>query len=361
MGSASSVSKKCLSTTQVTSLNTSPKEQITTTREDYYSPKLTNSSISDKELLKQCENELLRQCEQLRSSRLSDDQVKELLTMVIGFLNNNKRNQSALCNECIRDIMTIVKSCSAVTEALQIIIYLCRCDGTRRNNPDIKALSHDNYSIKNIEELGACGACEVVVEFLKSFGESDVNITELGFWAIYCLAFSSSNREKLGLCGACKVVTDLLNIHYTSANVTETGCWAIYSLSFNNSLNKASLGTDIGCEVVVEALKIHGKSSSSVAEAGCYAISNLAANDDINNAKLGDCGACEIVIEVLKVHGKTNIDIAEAGCLAICNLAFIESNRDKLGICNILMELRQMYKERNMIIASCEDIILLLQ
>ena len=139
------------------------------------------------------------------------------------------------------------------------------------------------------------------------------------------------------------------------------GCLAIYSLTFKNSINKQKLGSCKACEVVVEALKAHGKNNSFLTEAGCYAISNLAADDDINNAKLGECGACETVIEMLKVHGKTNIDIAEAGCLAICNLAFIESNRDKLGICKIAKELWQLYNEANPMISQCLDIITMLQ
>ena len=290
-----------------------------------------------------------------------EDDDKELLSRIASFCKVNKSNQHAL-NECIHDVVEVIHSSKAVTESLEAILYLSFCENDRKTIENFHTLATAHYNIKSIEDLGSHGACEIVVKLLKLFGVIDSKIAELGLWCIYCLAFSSVNRVKLDASGVCETVIDLLNIHgENSPSVVEVGFWAIYHLSFKNSLNKSKLGSDIGCEVVVEALKLHGKSSSSVSEAGFYAISNLVANDDINNAKLGECGACEIVIEMLKIHGKSNMNVAEAGCLAICNLAFLEDNRDKLGICKILIELCLTYRETNPTIKNCESIILMLQ
>ena len=307
---------------------------------------------------------IMRKLKKNRSSPIDSDAhvtntSKELLSAIANVCKDNKSSQDSL-KGYIKDILQLIFSSTAIVESLQTILCLCMC--YQDDNHTFHALTSIQYNIDNIDELGTYGACEIVVSLLEKFGDRDLSVAKLGFCVIYCLAFSEINRTKLGFNGACESVIYLLNTYgEIKQSFAEVGCWTIYRLSFNNNLNKSKLGADIGCEVVVEVLKEYGKCNPLVAEAGCYAISNLASNHDINNEELGKCGACEIVIELLKLYSKSNVGMAEAGCLAACNLAFIESNRDKLGICTILKEIWFMYSESNATIRKCEDIILILQ
>jgi hypothetical protein len=113
--------------------------------------------------------------------------------------------------------------------------------------------------------------CELLVPVLSSHigVETIVNRISSSF-SIICVK-SVRARQFLGAKGACSLMTRAFKIHMRSNSaVVEEMCGAMWNLCMDNSDNKARLGNEGACEMVMDALRHHSANKYVVeAATGC--------------------------------------------------------------------------------------------
>ena len=166
----------------------------------------------------------------IKSTSRNEDSDRDLFSAIVKLIKGSSTNQDGL-RDSIDDIVKLISATKAVTEALQVVVYLCRNDGTTKGT----------QSVFNVEFLGKAGICEVLTTLLKqSTSIKSQDIAEYGCRAILCLTANTEdeNRGKFGTAGACEVVNEILKqFGKTNADICKYGCIAIYNLTFHG-LNK---------------------------------------------------------------------------------------------------------------------------
>jgi hypothetical protein len=138
------------------------------------------------------------------------------------------------------------------------------------------------------------------LQVLKVFGQIDKKVAFAGCDVIWELATSEFEATKLGNAGACEVVVDVLRSWgKADRGMAWNGCSAIANLAFRNEVNSAKLGAAGACEVVADVLRAWGMTDMDVAFYGCRAISCLA-KQKFNNIKLEKLGALSVVMATLQ-------------------------------------------------------------
>ena len=228
-----------------------------------------------------------------RNVELDNDIFFGIVTLCKG----NTHNQESLNNN-IEDIVKLIKSTKAVSDALQAIVYLCRYDG----------MTKSTQCKCNVKCLGLLGICEYIVNILKKYGKDSIDISRQCYKAINSLIPNYVNNEKFGKTELCEIIVEILRKHGKV-------CELIVKPTFKVIINLAFIQTTIkkfwiagACDVIVDMLKLYGQTNADICKYGCIAIYNLTANNNNNKENFNLCGLTSFFQE-LEVTYKSNKDV----------------------------------------------------
>lgn len=158
------------------------------------------------------------------STNLNDDTtkndvevVKSILTSVIVFCKNDhpnwKENREYFRNFNLKLLSKLV---------LVIEIYKVNVDVVLSGMEAIKWLCNACTDHENRTQLGASGACELVMELLQSYGKEDSQIATECVGALGCLSWSNaSNQDIIGIRGGCSLLLELIPIHLQDSSAVQ--------------------------------------------------------------------------------------------------------------------------------------------
>jgi len=223
---------------------------------------------------------------------------------------------------------------------------------------DAKVAENASFAIGNlamvekiVQRLESLGASWAVAQAMRA-NKSSAAVAQKGSFAIAILLNVEAGRKakqikKEKIIGIANILVDAIRNHKTNALVAKFASWAVAKLaSGQGNTSKNALGAAGACEVIVQALLLHGlgaKKNSGVAEKCCSAIHNLAVNCASNRAKLGKAGACEAVAEAIQAFDSLNyIGANTMGWLAFSNA----ENKKALRIAGAMTLIRDIFKNR---------------
>ena len=139
----------------------------------------------------------------------------------------------------------------------------------------------------------------------------------------YALPSLLSNDDGVADCEfslveTCDLMLYVVNNHVNEETIVHRTSCCFSIISAKSSQAAHYLGARGACSVLVRALKIHSPSNFEVIEEVCGAMWNLSINNDDNKARLGNEGACELIMDALRCNSGNKYVVETAkGCLMI--------------------------------------------
>lgn len=178
-----------------------------------------------------------------------------------------------------------------------LVVLLCACI----NKLVMFDIDQSGGSLGSQDKLAENFVCEMLIgKVLPLKLNPSIQSASAAVRAVGSLARRhSNNSDRLGACNACEAVMELcINPYLEDAQFAASICWCFANLSFPNEENQDKLGNSGACEVVLNILNQYGENTEIVQE-GCRAMHQLAEFHDENLARFYEGNGFSVCNELI--------------------------------------------------------------